>query len=140
MPQVKPGSTVLLHYTTQLKSGKVIDSSAGEDPVRITIGRGDLLPALENEVIGMSPGETKRVTLPAQLAYGRRSPELLIRLDKDQQKVGAKPETQERFTVHPGGNGEFSGAVREGRLTVDENPGLAGQDLVFTIDLVDILT
>lgn len=140
MPQVKPGSTVLLHYTTQLKSGKVVDSSAGEDPVRLTIGSGDLLPALENEVIGMSPGETKTVTLPARLAHGRRSPELLIRLDKDRQKLGAEPATQERFTVNAGRDGEFSGAVREGRLTVDENPELAGQDLVFTIDLIDILT
>ncbi len=72
MPQVKRGSVVLVHYTAMLKNKKVVETTAGGDPLRIIVGAGKVMRGLEESLEGMSPGESKRVIVPPEKAYGRR--------------------------------------------------------------------
>jgi FKBP-type peptidyl-prolyl cis-trans isomerase len=66
MPQVRPGDTVQVHYTGKFVDGTTFDSSAGGQPLQFTLGQGELIPGFEHAVLGMTLGENKTHTIPAQ--------------------------------------------------------------------------
>jgi FKBP-type peptidyl-prolyl cis-trans isomerase 2 len=144
MPQVKFGSTVRVHYTVMLKNGKVIESTAGGDPLRVTVGAGKVLRAFEGALEGMSAGESKRVTIPAEKAFGQRKPEAVSRHSMDTTapfgKEGGELQHQvvNAGSISGGSPNEFSIVITDKGVHVDQNPHLAGQDLIFDIDLVEI--
>jgi FKBP-type peptidyl-prolyl cis-trans isomerase 2 len=141
MPQVKFGSTVLLHYTALLSNGKVIESTAGGEPVRITVGAGKVLRGIEEALEGMSPGETKRVKIPPEKAYGKRRPEAVSRHSLDASApFGKSPGELQHQVVNAGTPEEFSVVTTDKGLHVDTNPHLAGEVITVDIDLVDIAT
>jgi FKBP-type peptidyl-prolyl cis-trans isomerase 2 len=139
MPQVKFGSTVRVHYTVMLKNGKVVESTAGGDPVRITVGAGKVLRAFEGALEGMSPGESRRVTIPAEKAYGQRKPEAMSRHSMDTSApMGKEGGELQHQVVNAGSPNEYSIIITDKSVHLDQNPHLAGQDLIFDIDLVEI--
>lgn len=139
MPQVKYGSTVRVHYTAMLKNGKVIESTAGGDPLRITVGAGKVMRGFEEALEGMGPGESKRVTVPPEKAFGRRKPEAVSRHSLEAAApLGPSPETLQHQVVNPRTPGEFCIVVTDKGLRVDNYPHLAGEEIVFDIDLVEI--
>jgi FKBP-type peptidyl-prolyl cis-trans isomerase 2 len=139
MPQVKFGSTVRLHYTAMLKNGKVIESTAGGDPLRVTVGAGKVMRGLEEALEGMSQGESKRVTIPPEKAYGRRKPGAVSHLSLEASApFGKRPGTLQHQVVNQGTPDEFCIVVTDKGLQVDSNPHLAGEELVLEIDLVEI--
>ena len=141
MPQVKRGSTVLVHYTAMLKNGKVIESTAGGDPLRITVGAGKVMRGFEEALEGMGPGESKRVTIPPEKAYGRRKPEGVSHHSLEAAAaLGKSPEVLQHQVVNRGTPNEFCIVVTDKGLQVDNNPHLAGEELVFEIDLVEIIS
>ena len=74
MTQAKSGDTVRLHYTGTLSDGSTFDSSREREPLQFTLGSGEIIPGLDKAIPGMSVGESKRVDVPADDAYGQHDP------------------------------------------------------------------
>ena len=138
MPTVKYGSTVRVHYTTLRKNGEVVESTAGGDPLLITVGQGKVMRGLEEALEGMSAGESKRVTLPPDKAYGRRDPSAVSRFSRDTAPIGGSVTEMQREVVNQGTSDEFSIVTTDRRVNLDRNPHLAGEEIVLQIDVVEI--
>jgi peptidylprolyl isomerase len=148
---VKPNDTVKVHYTVALASdGKVFESSSGGAPLEFVVGAGQMIPGFDSAVIGMSPGENKTVTVPAAQAYGVKKPELVNTLPRDKVLATLPKDVQQNWTPKVGDairyqrpdgaiGTVFVTGVNETTITIDENHPLAGQDLIFTIQLVEIV-
>jgi peptidylprolyl isomerase len=137
----KSGDTVRVHYRGTLSDGSEFDSSAGREPLEFEIGSGQVIPGFDAAVIALEPGETVTVTIPAAEAYGEPQPEGLQKFP-----LTAFPSTPEvGWAVELGGpNGEripaTIAAVDGDEVTLDFNHPLAGQDLTFEIELVEVVS
>jgi len=140
-----PNDTVKVHYTASLATnGQQFESSLNGTPIEFVAGSGMVIKGFDSAVLGMSVGQNKTVTVPVDQAYGPKRQDLIITTEK----TGAladyepKPGTITYITVPlPDGSvGRFPIiASNETTVTVDMNHPLAGQDLVFNIQLVDIV-
>lgn len=141
MSSAKNGDTVKIHYTGKLQDGTIFDSSAGREPLSFTIGSGHVIPGFEEAVIGMAENETKNVTIPVDQAYGPRNEELLINVPRNQVPADINPEKGQRLQIQGPGNQPVLVVVTEVNdeyIVLDANPPLAGKDLIFDIELVEI--
>lgn len=141
MAEAKFGDTVKVHYTGRFDTGEVFDSSENHDPLTFTIGQGHVIPGFENAVVGMNTGETKTEKIPAEDAYGVYSNELVLTVNKSNFPKEISPEVGQQLEVkNP--NGEAFPVVitevHEETVTLDANHPLAGKDLIFEIELVDV--
>jgi FKBP-type peptidyl-prolyl cis-trans isomerase 2 len=140
MPQVKYGSTVLVHYTAMLKNGKVVESTAGGDPVRVTVGQKKVMRGLEEALEGMSPGESRRITIPPEKAYGRKKPGSVSHFTRDTTSpIGESRSRLQQQVVNAGTPEEFSITSTDRGFEVDTGSHLAGEEIVLSIDVVDII-
>ena len=139
--QAKDGDTVKVHYTCKLEDGTVVESSIGRDPLQFTIGEGRLIPGFEQAVVGMSPGESKTVEIPADEAYGPYREELVLVVDRDQFPPDLQPEIGQQLEMRQE-DGQIIVVtvidVSESSVTLDANHPLVGKDLTFDIQLVEI--
>lgn len=141
MSQARQGDIVKVRYTGMLDDGTTFDTSDGREPLQFVIGSGSLIPAFEQAVVGMLPGDSKSVHIPAAEAYGPYMEDLVLEVDKNQIPSHIAPEEgmQLQITQDDGS----STIVKVVRLTtekvfLDANHPLAGQDLTFDIELLDI--
>lgn len=141
MSEAKHGDTVKVHYTGTLDDGTEFDSSRGGDPLELTLGGGQIIPGFERALLGMVEGEAKTVTIAAADAYGPRREQLTQMLPRD-----AIPEDIELVAgmiLHAEGpDGQALSFIVAGfddeRVLIDGNHPLAGQDLTFALELVEI--
>ena len=134
--QAETGDTVRVHYTGKLQNGEVFDTSAGGEPLEFTLGQGQTISGFEQAVIGMRVGETKTVTIPTDQAYGQHQKDLVFEVGRDKLSPDINPEVGMQLQ---GGQGVVTIIkVSEKTVTVDANHPLAGQDLTFDIELVEI--
>lgn len=141
MAQAKQGDTVKIHYTGTLADGKVFDSSAGREPLSFTIGSGQVIPGFEEAVIGMLKDEKKSVTIPVDKAYGPRKEELAFTVPRSQVPPEINPEIGQRLQMQGPHNQPIIVTVTEVTdeyILLDANPPLAGKELNFAIELVEI--
>lgn len=141
MADAKAGDTVKVHYTGKLEDGTVFDSSADREPLQFTIGEGNIVPGFENAVVGMSPGQSKTETIPCTEAYGPRREELIQSIERSAIPEDiALLEGQRLQVSHPDGQAMVVTVteVSDESVTLDGNHMLAGKDLVFEIELVEI--
>ncbi len=142
MAQAKLGDIVKVHYTGKLEDGTVFDTSADRDPLQFKIGEGQIIPGFEQAVVGMNPGESKTIKVPRDEAYGPRREELVAVVDRNQLPAGFIPEVgQQLQSRQPDGQTIVVTVidVSESSVTVDANHPLAGKDLTFDIQLVEIV-
>ncbi|RMD97446.1 MAG: peptidylprolyl isomerase [Calditrichaeota bacterium] len=142
MAQVKNGDTVKVHYTGKLQDGTVFDSSLDREPLEFTLGEGHLIPGFEQAVLGMNPGDKKTEVIPADLAYGPRRDELVLEVERDRIPPDIKPEVglQLQMSSQDGRTTTVViSSVNESTVELDANHPLAGKDLVFDIELVEIV-
>lgn len=141
MAQAKNGDSVKIHYTGTLGDGTVFDSSAGREPLGFTLGGGQVIVGFEEAVLGMAIGDKKKVTIPAQKAYGEKNAELVIEVPRNQVPPDLDPEIGQKLQMG-GPNGELVVvtvvAVDEAVVVLDANPPLAGKDLIFDLELMAI--
>ena len=138
---VKEGRNVSVHYTGTLDDGTVFDTSRGRDPILFEVGSGKVIPGFEQAVVGLKVGETKSVKLGASEAYGERNEEAVIVVPRT-----AFPEDMEitpgMQVQGSGPHGTFPAIVQsiatEG-ITIDMNHPLAGQQLNFEIEVIEVL-
>ncbi len=141
MADAKSGDTVKVHYTGKLEDGTVFDTSAERDPLEFTIGSGNVIPGFENAVIGMNPGETKTEKIPCEQAYGPRHDEMIQTIERTAIPADIPVEEGQRLQVsQPGGEPLVVTVtnVTDDSVTLDGNHMLAGKDLLFEIELVEI--
>ena len=141
MSQVKENDTVKVHYTGKLKNGQVFDSSLEREPLEVTIGQGMLIPGFEKAIIGMEPNEKKTIEISKSEAYGEVQEELFHEVSKEQLPPEIKPELGMRLSSQDNTGREHSFTiteVKEESIIVDGNHPLAGQDLIFELELVEI--
>jgi peptidylprolyl isomerase len=142
MAQVKAGDIVKVHYTGKLEDGRVFDTSTGRDPLEFSVGAGDVIEGFDQAVVGMSPGETKTATIPANEAYGPHREEMIIEVDRERFPSDFRPEIGRRLEMRrPDGDVMrfVVTDVSESTVTLDANHPLAGEDLTFDIELVEIV-
>jgi len=141
MTQAKTGDTVRFHFTGTLADGSTFASSAGQDPLTTTLGEGGVLSDIETALSGMAAGDNATVDITAEKGYGPHQPELIYEVEKDKfpPEIELKPGLALEAT-QPDGQPLMITIVElsETTVTVDENHPLAGQDLKFEIELVDI--
>lgn len=141
MTQAKKGDTVKVHYTGKLDDGTVFDSSSDREPLKFELGSGQLIPGFDAAVDGMKAGESCKVNIKSEEAYGPRRDEMVMDVPRTQLPADMEPEVGMRLQA---GNGEEQFVVTvtgigEETVTLDANHPLAGQDLNFEITLVEIV-
>jgi len=137
------GDTVKIHYTGTLDDGYKFDSSYDHlEPLEFTIGRGEMIRGFEQAVVGMEPGETKIVRIASNQAYGRHNPEKVIQVSRSKMPDGLEQEIGMRVqgSMPDGQTVEFTiVSLTESEVTLDGNHPLAGKDLTFDIELLEIV-
>ena len=141
MTEVTEGNTVKVHYTGTLDDGTVFDSSVGGDPLEFTIGQGQMIPGFERGVVGMELGETRTLVIAADQAYGVHRPDGVFEIDRSEIPTTIPLEVGMQLqATGPGGRPVTMtvAAVSEDKVTMDANHPLAGKDLTFQIEVVEI--
>lgn len=141
MSQVKQNDTVKVHYTGKLTDGQVFDSSIEREPIEFTLGQGQLIPGFEEGVLNMKVNEKKTVTIPHTEAYGEVNEDLFHEIPKDQLPQEIKPEVgMGLVSKNPDGSERqlLVAEVKDNSIIVDANHPLAGKDLIFELEVVEI--
>jgi peptidylprolyl isomerase len=142
MSKAKNGDTVKVHYTGKLEDGTVFDSSLKRDPLKFKIGETQVLPGFQEAIIGMSPGESKTEKISAEKAYGAPKEELIFKVEKNWLPSNIIPKVGQMLEVQQSDGQRIPVEVThisEQEVTLDANYPLAGKDLVFDIELVEII-
>ncbi len=141
MTQAKAGDTVHFHYTGTLQDGSVFDSSEGREPLAFTLGSGQIIPGLDAALDGMTVGEAKTVTIPADQAYGQRDPQARQAVPREQipADIPLEPGTVLQMQTPDGQAIPVTVAEADDQQVVlDANHPLAGQALTFSVEIVAI--
>lgn len=142
MAQVKSGDTIKVHYHGKLTTGETFDSSAGREPLEFKVGSGMVIKGFDDGVTGMAVGEKKTIHIPVDEAYGPKNPEMIIPMPKER-----FPQDMEIEVGMPLGMSDQNGQqfqvvvteIQDAVVMLDANHPLAGQDLVFDLELVEIV-
>jgi FKBP-type peptidyl-prolyl cis-trans isomerase 2 len=137
----KIGDAVKVHFTCKLEDGTVFDTSLGHEPLQFTIGSGGVVPGLEQAVTGMNEGESKTIIVPPDQAFGPHLEEKVHVVGRDQFPENIQPVIGMKFEIRQSDG--VTDVVRvtdvsESGVTLDTNHPLAGKDLLFEIELVEI--
>jgi len=141
--QAKEGDVVRVHYTGRLTDGTQFDSSEGRDPLEFTVGAGQMIKGFDSGVLGMSVGEKKTLQIPPHEAYGERDDEAIIEFPSSNIPEDMKLESGMQLTLR----NQFGQPipvvvleVKEDVVVMDANHMLAGKELVFDVELVEIVS
>ena len=142
METAKTDDTVKVHYTGKFEDGTVFDSSEGRDPLEFTLGKRMVIAGFEAAALGMAPGETKTVKIPAEEAYGPRHEEMVMEVARASMPVEIEPQVGQVLQIGSSQDQMIQvvvAEVTEESVILDANHPLAGIDLVFEIELVEIV-
>jgi peptidylprolyl isomerase len=142
MSKVKENDVVKVHYTGKLNNGQVFDSSLEREPLQVELGKGQLIPGFEKGLIDMEVNEKKTIKIEKNEAYGEVNEALFHKVPKKDLPEDIKPEVGMGLVGNnaDGSQQQFRIAKVEAEdIIIDANHPLAGQDLVFDLELVEIL-
>lgn len=142
MAKAKTGDTVKVHYIGKLNNGEVFDSSVNADPLQFTIGAKQMIPAFEEAIIDMEPSEKKTIEIPADGAYGQRREDLTQTVERSMLPAEIELKEGLRLTAHDPNGQPFVVTVAkydDENVTLDGNHPLAGEDLTFEMELVEVV-
>lgn len=142
MQQVQNGDKVKVHYHGKLRNGETFDSSQGREPLEFTVGGGQVIKGFDEGVKGMQVGDKRTVEIGVTDAYGEKNEDMIIEFPKAQFPPDMKPEAGMQLMMNNGQGEQFPVVIKEvGEETVllDANHPLAGEDLIFDIELVEIV-
>lgn len=138
---IENGQKVKIHYTGTLDDGSQFDSSSGRDPLEFEMGAGMVIPGFEKGVSDMQVGEKKTIHIPAEEAYGEKRDDMVMDFERSQLPEGLEPEVGMGLQMQ-GPQGQAIPvqitAVAEETITIDANHPLAGQNLNFELELVEV--
>ena len=142
MSQVKANDTVKVHYTGKLTNGQVFDSSLEREPLEFTLGQGMLIPGFEKGILDMAVNEKKTLEIPSEEAYGDVKPELVQEVMKSELPSEIEPKVGMGLVSKTPDGREIPlvvSEIKEESIMVDANHPLAGKDLIFEVELIEIL-
>lgn len=142
MAQAKHGDVVRVHYTGKLVNGESFDSSEGREPLEFTVGAGMMIKGFDAAMPGMAVGDKKTVNIPAVDAYGEKDPSAIIEFPRENVPEDMKLEAGMQLTLSNQEGQPFPVVVieiKDDLIVLDANHFLAGQELVFDIELVEIV-
>ena len=141
--QVKKGDVVRVHYTGTLTDGSQFDSSVGRNPLEFTVGAGQMIAGFDAGVLGMIVGDKKTLQIDPDNGYGQSNPEAIIEFPKTNVPEGMELEVGMQLNLQ----NEYGQPVpvviielREDLVVMDANHSLAGKDLIFEVELVEIVS
>ena len=138
----KVGDTVEVYYTGTLDDGTIFDTNVNATPLIFTLGKGMVIPGFEEAVAGMSANESKTVWIPSEKAYGSYNNSLIHIINRSAFPANVTPVAGQYYAIKSITDGTVSyvkiNNVTPSTITLDENHGLAGQNLTFSIRLVGI--
>ena len=141
MSTIENGNTVKVHYTGTLETGEVFDSSREREPLAFKMGEGQLIPGFEKAILGLSVGETTTANIPSAEAYGEHNPQMVVKAPKDQLPPEMTPEVGMQLQLNQPDGMPIPCViteVTETEVTIDANHPLAGKDLTFEIEIIEI--
>jgi peptidylprolyl isomerase len=140
--QAKQGDVVRVHYTGRLTDGTQFDSSEGREPLEFTVGAGQMIKGFDDGVVGMNVGDKKTLNIPATEAYGERDEQAIIEFPASNIPADMKLEPGMQLTLRNQYGQPVPVVVLEVQTEViimDANHMLAGKELVFDVELVEII-
>lgn len=141
MSEAHQGNTVKVHYTGRLKSGEVFDSSADREPLEFTLGEQGIIPGFQEALDGMNAGDKKTISISSDQAYGERHDELVIKIERERLPEDLNPEKGQQLAMKTEDDRTALVTVvdvSDTEITVDANHPLAGKDLEFDLELVEV--
>jgi len=141
MQAAKKGDKVKVHYHGKLTNGNTFDSSEGREPLEFEIGGGMVIAGFDDGVTGMIIGEKKTINIPADQAYGPKQEEMIMEFPKDRFPADMVPEVGMQLNMSNGSGQNFPVVIVELKdeiVVLDANHPLAGEELVFDLELVAI--
>lgn len=140
--EVKTGDKVRVHYSGRLLDGTLFDSSEGREPLEFTVGAGQMIKGFDAGVQGMRVGDRKTIQIPPEEAYGQRDEEAIIEFPTENVPSDLTLEPGMQLTLRNQYGQPVPVVVLEVKADVvimDANHMLAGQELVFDVELVEIV-
>lgn len=141
MQQAKSGDTVKVHYHGRLTDGSTFDSSSGREPLEFEVGSGQVIRGFDVGVSGMSVGEKKTIQIPVEDAYGHKDENMMVEFPKSNFPKDLNPEIGMSLNMTDNSGQVIPvviAEVNDDSVILDANHPLAGQDLIFDIELVEI--
>jgi FKBP-type peptidyl-prolyl cis-trans isomerase 2 len=142
MQTVKNGDTVKVHYHGRLTDGTTFDSSEGRDPLEFEVGSGMVIKGFDDGVTGMKVGDKKTINIPVDEAYGPVNEDMLVEFPRSNFPPEMEPEVGMQLNM-TSGDGQVIPVVvtdvKDDIVSLDANHPLAGEELVFDLELVEIV-
>jgi len=142
MAQAKQGDKVRVHYTGTFDDGTVFDTSADRGPLEFTVGSGQVIQGFDRALLDMEPGQKKTVNIPVEEAYGPRIDELVAEIGRNRLPENIELEVGQQLQLSLADGEEAIVLIvdlSETTVTLDANHPMAGFDLTFELELVEIL-
>ena len=142
MDAAKKGDIVKVHYKGKLTSGEQFDSSEGRSPLEFTVGAGQMIAGFDEAIPGMNVGEKKTITISPENAYGEKNEDAIIAFPKANIPADMKLEPGMKLQLRNEAGRPVPVVVTEVKddvVILDANHELAGKELIFDIELVDIV-
>lgn len=140
--QVKQGDVVRVHYTGTLLDGSQFDSSVGRAPLEFTVGAGQMIAGFDAGVVGMAVGEKKTIQIDPDHGYGQKDPNAIVEFPRSNVPEGMEIEVGMKLNLQNQYGQPVPVVVTEVKediIIMDANHFLAGQDLVFEVEIVEIV-
>lgn len=141
MTQAKAGDTVKIHYTGSFENGDVFDTSEGGEPFEFTVGANMVVDGFDVGVLGMGAGDTKTIVLKPEEAYGQRSDDMIITIERSRIPSDIALDTGTQLGVRTDSGFETTmtvTALTDSQVTLDGNHPLAGKTLVFALRMIEV--
>ena len=141
MSQVKVNSTIKVNYTGKLSNGQIFDTSEGKEPIEFVLGQERLIPGFEKGLIDMKLNEKKIIEIAKDQAYGEPNPNLIQEVKKAELPQDMEPKVGMGLVSKSPEGQEINlmvVEVKEDSIVIDGNHPLAGHDLIFDVEVVEI--
>jgi len=141
MQEAKSGNQVKVHYHGRLQDGTTFDSSEGRSPLEFEVGAGQVIKGFDDGVLGMKQGDKKTIHIRVEEAYGEKSEDMIIEFPKDQFPPDMKPEVGMQLNLRGQDGRNFPvviSEIKDDAVVLDGNHPLAGKDLIFDIEMVEV--
>ena len=141
MAAAKSGDTVKIHFTGKLQDETVIETSKDRDPLEFKIGDGNVIPGLEQGVIGMAAGDKKTIAISPEDAFGQPQEDLVVDMKKSEFPKDVELAAGVYLNIESSDGKEFKAKVveiKEDTVTLDANHPLAGVTINYDVELIEI--